>query len=96
MERLKAPQTHLSLKAMISELDQDGDGKLSFAEVIARPIWRSPREPHAWCFQLLQGACCFSRIGRGRFARLKRRLAVTLRTRYFTFSKTFNYLIAIR
>ena len=53
MERLKAPQTHLSLKAMISELDQDGDGKLSFAEVIARPIWRSPREPHAWCFQLL-------------------------------------------
>jgi len=32
MERLKAPQTHLGLKAMIAELDQDGDGKLSFRE----------------------------------------------------------------
>ena len=36
MERLKAPQTHLGLKAMIAELDQDGDGKLSFREVIPK------------------------------------------------------------
>ena len=34
MERLGAPQTHLSLKSMIKELDEDQDGKLSFREVI--------------------------------------------------------------
>ena len=33
MERLGAPQTHLGLKGMIKELDEDGDGKLSFREV---------------------------------------------------------------
>ena len=33
MERLAAPQTHLSLKAMIKEVDEDQDGKLSFREV---------------------------------------------------------------
>lgn len=30
MERLGAPQTHLGLKAMMKEADQDGDGALSF------------------------------------------------------------------
>ena len=30
MERLGAPQTHLGLKAMIKEADEDGDGAISF------------------------------------------------------------------
>lgn len=34
MERLGAPQTHLSLKSMIKELDEDQDGKLSFREFL--------------------------------------------------------------
>jgi len=34
MERLGAPQTHLSLKNMIKEVDEDGDGKLSFREFL--------------------------------------------------------------
>ena len=33
METLGAPQTHLSLKAMINEVDTDGDSKISFNEV---------------------------------------------------------------
>ncbi|XP_057664811.1 EF-hand domain-containing protein D2 homolog isoform X2 [Diorhabda carinulata] len=32
MEVLGAPQTHLGLKAMIKEVDEDGDGRLSFHE----------------------------------------------------------------
>lgn len=34
MERLGAPQTHLGLKAMISEVDEDGDSKISFREFL--------------------------------------------------------------
>lgn len=34
MEKLGAPQTHLGLKAMIVEVDEDKDGKISFREVI--------------------------------------------------------------
>jgi Ca2+-binding EF-hand superfamily protein len=34
MEKLGAPQTHLDLKAMIKEVDEDGDNKISFREVI--------------------------------------------------------------
>ncbi|KAL4221288.1 EF-hand domain-containing protein D2 [Mactra antiquata] len=34
MEQLKAPQTHLSLKAMIKEVDEDNDGKISFREFL--------------------------------------------------------------
>ncbi|GAB0100938.1 EF-hand domain-containing protein D2 homolog [Sergentomyia squamirostris] len=34
MEKLGAPQTHLSLKAMISEVDEDKDGKISFREFL--------------------------------------------------------------
>jgi len=34
MERLRAPQTHLGLKAMIIEVDEDRDGKLSFREFL--------------------------------------------------------------
>ena len=30
MERLGAPQTHLGLKTMIKEVDEDGDGAISF------------------------------------------------------------------
>jgi Ca2+-binding EF-hand superfamily protein len=33
MEKLQAPQTHLALKAMIKEVDEDGDSKISFREV---------------------------------------------------------------
>jgi len=33
MEKLEAPQTHLGLKAMIKEVDEDGDSKISFREV---------------------------------------------------------------
>ena len=33
MEKLGAPQTHLGLKAMIKEVDEDNDGKISFREV---------------------------------------------------------------
>ena len=43
MERLGAPQTHLSLKNMIKEVDEDHDNKLSFREVNA--ILRSKFEP---------------------------------------------------
>ena len=33
MEKLGAPQTHLGLKQMIAEVDEDQDGKISFREV---------------------------------------------------------------
>lgn len=34
MEKLGAPQTHVGLKAMISEIDEDNDGKISFREFL--------------------------------------------------------------
>ncbi|KAK7093260.1 EF-hand domain-containing protein D2-like [Littorina saxatilis] len=34
MEKLGAPQTHLSLKAMIKEVDEDHDSKISFREFL--------------------------------------------------------------
>ncbi|XP_061423859.1 EF-hand domain-containing protein D2 [Lethenteron reissneri] len=34
MEKLEAPQTHLSLKNMIKEVDEDFDGKLSYREFL--------------------------------------------------------------
>lgn len=34
MEKLGAPQTHLGLKAMIAEVDEDQDGKISFREFL--------------------------------------------------------------
>lgn len=33
MEKLGAPQTHIGLKAMIKEVDEDNDSKVSFREV---------------------------------------------------------------
>ena len=33
MEKLGEPQTHLGLKAMIKEVDEDNDGQISFREV---------------------------------------------------------------
>lgn len=46
MEKLGAPQTHLGLKSMIKEVDEDFDGKLSFREVPAccgpEPLWGAP------------------------------------------------------
>ncbi|XP_016414554.1 EF-hand domain-containing protein D1-like [Sinocyclocheilus rhinocerous] len=35
MEKLGAPQTHLGLKNMIKEVDEDYDGKLSYREEVA-------------------------------------------------------------
>lgn len=34
MEKLQAPQTHLGLKEMIAEIDEDNDGKISFREFL--------------------------------------------------------------
>ncbi|WAR13835.1 EFHD2-like protein [Mya arenaria] len=34
MEKLGVPQTHLSLKAMIRQVDEDNDGKISFREFL--------------------------------------------------------------
>ena len=34
MEKLGAPQTHVGLKSMIAEIDEDNDGKVSYREVI--------------------------------------------------------------
>lgn len=34
MEKLDAPQTHVGLKAMIAEIDEDNDGKVSFREFL--------------------------------------------------------------
>ena len=42
MEKLGAPQTHLGLKSMIKEVDEDFDGKLSFREV---PVSCWPQAP---------------------------------------------------
>lgn len=39
MEKLGAPQTHLSLKKMISEVDEDKDGKISFREFLLIYRW---------------------------------------------------------
>lgn len=33
MEKLGIPQTHLGLKEMIKQVDEDQDGKVSFREV---------------------------------------------------------------
>lgn len=42
MEKLGAPQTHLGLKNMIKEVDEDFDSKLSFREVSPRPVGSAP------------------------------------------------------
>lgn len=34
MEKLEAPQTHLGLKGMIKEVDEDNDGKISYREFL--------------------------------------------------------------
>ena len=41
MERLGAPQTHLGLKSMIKEVDEDGDSEISFREFLM--IFRKAR-----------------------------------------------------
>ncbi|ETN58332.1 swiprosin [Anopheles darlingi] len=41
MEKLGAPQTHLGLKGMIAEVDEDVDGKISFREFLL--IYRKAR-----------------------------------------------------
>ena len=41
MEKLGAPQTHLGLKAMINEVDEDDDGAISFREFLM--IFRKAR-----------------------------------------------------
>ena len=42
MEKLEAPQTHLGLKSMINEVDEDFDSKLSFREVSSSSADCSP------------------------------------------------------
>lgn len=42
MEKLGAPQTHLGLKSMINEVDEDFDSKLSFREVSSSSADCSP------------------------------------------------------
>ena len=44
MEKLGEPQTHLGLKAMIKEVDEDNDGEISFREVIARDTTRKNKD----------------------------------------------------
>lgn len=44
MEKLGAPQTHLGLKNMIKEVDEDFDGKLSFREVRNRFYGRTQQQ----------------------------------------------------
>lgn len=39
MEKLQAPQTHLGLKEMIAEIDEDNDGKISFREFLMIFKW---------------------------------------------------------
>ncbi len=34
MEKLQAPQTHLGLKDMIKQVDEDQDNKINFKEVL--------------------------------------------------------------
>jgi len=46
MENLGAPQTHLSLKKMIQEVDTDGDSKISFNEVSVNPYPHPPFHDH--------------------------------------------------
>lgn len=41
MEKLGAPQTHIGLKAMIAEVDEDNDSKISFREFML--IYRKAR-----------------------------------------------------
>ena len=38
MEKLGVPQTHLALKAMIREVDEDHDNLISFREVASHPL----------------------------------------------------------
>ena len=47
MEKLGAPQTHLALKEMIREVDEDKDNKISFREVGMLLRWpQHPHDPH--------------------------------------------------
>lgn len=39
MEKIGAPQTHLGLKGMIAEVDEDNDGKISFREFMLIYRW---------------------------------------------------------
>lgn len=41
MEKLGVPQTHLALKTMIKEVDEDGDDKISFREVSKYKIFHN-------------------------------------------------------
>lgn len=53
MEKLGAPQTHLGLKNMIKEVDEDLDSKLSFREV-SPALSHCQATPHLG----LGGLCC--------------------------------------
>lgn len=48
MEKLGAPQTHLGLKNMIKEVDEDFDSKLSFREVSPAPPMGGRHRVRGW------------------------------------------------
>ena len=58
MEKLGAPQTHVGLKAMIAEIDEDNDGKVSFREVIIIPVLHFFFFSHYNCFG--SGVACLN------------------------------------
>ena len=42
MEALGAPQTHMALKDMIKEVDEDLDNRISYREVIFKSLFQVP------------------------------------------------------
>ncbi|XP_015759901.1 PREDICTED: EF-hand domain-containing protein D2-like [Acropora digitifera] len=48
MEKLGAPQTHIGLKNMIAEIDEDSDGKVSFREVNSQPCSKGVSSSLPW------------------------------------------------
>ena len=48
MEKLGAPQTHIGLKNMIAEIDEDSDGKVSFREVNSQPCSKGVSSSLSW------------------------------------------------
>ena len=49
MEKLGAPQTHIGLKQMIEQIDEDHDGKVSFREV-----WQANFLLSAFCSKTIE------------------------------------------
>lgn len=55
MEKLGEPQTHLGLKNMIKEVDEDNDGQISFREVSSvHTIIVSPPPPSMYMYTVIR------------------------------------------